>query len=264
MLTSIRGLAAALVLTTSPFAATAALADETDPPKEFTVTGNVTGVSDYRFRGLSQSAGDPAIQAGLNLNHSSGFYVGAWASTINFANISPLTSSIYGKSELDLFAGWTGAIANGVTADAGLLFYVYPGGKVGKANFFEPYASVSGTVGPVTAKLGLAYAWKQASLDFNADGKSDDNVYIYTDLSAGIPDTPVSVSAHLGYTDGALSPNFATGRSANYKGGFDYSLGATYTVTKNISVGVSYVGVDGNSLKDYSNDTAVFTLKLSF
>ena len=77
MLTSIRGLMAATILAGSSFAAMPALADETDPPSEFTITGNVAMVSDYRFRGLSFTAGDPAIQGGINVNHKSGFYVGA-------------------------------------------------------------------------------------------------------------------------------------------------------------------------------------------
>jgi hypothetical protein len=65
MLTSVRGLVAATFLFGCGLAATPALADETDPPSEFTVTGNVAGVTDYRFRGLSLSGGDFAIQGGV-------------------------------------------------------------------------------------------------------------------------------------------------------------------------------------------------------
>ena len=90
----------------------------------------------------------------------------------------------------------------------------------------------------------------------------DDNVYVFTDLGVGIPNTPVSLSAHLGYTDGALSPKLLTGVSTD--GGFDYSVGATATITKNLSVGVSYVGVDGNSIDGFSNDAVVGTVKLAF
>lgn len=263
MLTSVRGLFAATLLASSGLAAAPAFADETDPPSEVTVTGNVQLVTDYRFRGLSQSSGDPAIQGSININHSSGLYAGMWSSSTDFAVVGPAADAVYGNQELDIYAGWTGPIGGGVTADVGLLYYAYPSGKVGKAEFFEPYASLSTTFGPASAKVGVAYAWKQAALDFNGGG-DDDNVYVYTDLGLGVPNTPISLSAHLGYTDGALSPKFATGASLTYDGGFDYSVGATYNITKNLSAGVSYVGVDGNSIDGYSNDAVVGTLKLAF
>lgn len=249
MLTSIRGLVAASVLVGCGLAATPAFADETDPPAEITVTGNVTMVSDYRFRGISLSGGDMAVQGAINVNHASGFYVGAWASSLE-------DSAVYGNMELDVYGGWTGELTSGVTADVGLLYYVYPNGNVGDANVFEPYASLSTTMGPVSAKVGMNYAWKQDSLG------GDDNLYVYTDLGASIPDTGLSLSAHLGYTSGALSPKLLTLESTD--GGFDYSLGASYSITKNLSVGVSYVGVDGNSIDSFSNDAVVGTLKFAF
>lgn len=249
MLTSIRGLIAATLVFGCGLTAAPAFADETDPPADITVTGNVQVVTDYRFRGLSLSAGDAAVQGTINVNHSSGLYIGGWASSLE-------DTPVYGSMELDLYAGWTGQIASGLTADVGLLYYVYPNGSVGDANVFEPYASLSTTLGPATAKLGVNYAWKQDSLG------GDDNLYVYTDFGLGVPNTPLSLSAHLGYTDGALSPNLLTLK--NTDGGFDYSVGATYGITKNLSVGVSYVGVDGNSIDSFSNDTVVGTVKLSF
>jgi uncharacterized protein (TIGR02001 family) len=249
MHTSIRGLIAASLVTGTMLVATPALADETDPPSDITVTGNVAVVTDYRFRGIGLSGGDAAIQGAINVNHSSGLYAGVWGSSLE-------DSAVYGHTELDFYAGWTGAIASGVTADVGLLYYVYPNGTVGDANVFEPYASLSTTMGPVSAKVGMAYAWKQDSLG------GDDNLYLYTDLGVGIPNTPVSLSAHAGYTSGALSPNLLTLTSTD--GGWDYSVGGTFAVSKNLSLGVSYVGVDGTSFDGFSDDTVVGTLKLSF
>lgn len=250
MLTSIRSLMAATVLAGSMLAAAPALAqEETAPPSDLTISGNVQLVTDYRFRGLSLSGGDLAVQGAINVNHASGFYVGAWASSLE-------DSPVYGNMELDVYAGWTGAVASGLTADVGLLYYVYPNGSVGDANVFEPYASLTAAFGPATAKFGVAYAWKQDSLG------GDDNLYLYTDLGVGIPDTPLSLSAHLGYTDGALSPKLLTGVSTS--GGLDYSVGATYNITPKLSLGVSYVGVEGASIDSFSNDAVVATLKLSF
>ncbi len=251
MLTSVRGPLAALILAGSGLAATPAFADETDPPADLTVTGNVAGVTDYRWRGLSYSGGDFAIQGGIQVNHSSGLYVGAWGSSLEQDAFD-----VYGSAEVDLYAGWSGQVASGLTADVGVTYYSYPNGSFGNANFFEPYASLSTTLGPATAKVGVNYAWSQDALG------GDDNLYLYTDLSAGVPNTPVSVSAHLGYTDGALSPKLLTGVSTD--GGFDYSVGATANVTKNLSVGVAYVGVDGASIDGFSNDAVVGTIKLSF
>ena len=248
MRTSIKAFLASSVLAGSALVSAPAFADETDAPSEFTVSGYVQGVSDYRFRGISLSAGDPAIQGSINVNHSSGFYVGAWASSLE-------DTAVYGSTELDLYGGWTGEIASGVTADVGLLYYVYPNGDVGDANVFEPYASISTTMGPVSAKLGVAYAWEQDSL------AGEDNLYVYTDFGAAIPNTPISLSAHLGYTDGILSPGNLT--LTGDETGFDYSVGATYAINKNLSLGVSYVGVDGASFDSFSNDAVVATIKFA-
>jgi hypothetical protein len=95
-------------------------------------------------------------------------------------------------------------------------------------------------MGPVSAKVGMAYAPKQDSLDvldLDGDGEGEDNLYVYTDLGFAIPSTPVTLNGHLGYTSGALSPKLLTGVS--FDGGWDYSIGATANLTKNLSVGVS-------------------------
>src|SRR5579875_1486911 len=63
--------------------ASSAFAQDTAPPKPITVTGNVTLTSDYRFRGITQSDGDGAAQATVNVNSSTGLYVGTFVSTID-------------------------------------------------------------------------------------------------------------------------------------------------------------------------------------
>ena len=247
-----------LGLGTSP-----AFADETDPPKDFTFSGYVQGVSDYRFRGYSLSGGDPAVQGTINVNHSSGFYAGAWASSLD--GNGPVLG-FYGDVELDLYAGWTGSVAKGLTADVGVLRYVYPSNDgQGPADFWEPYASLSTTIGPVGAKVGANYAPSQdATLN-------DDNIYVYGELSGGIPQTPISLSAHLGYTDGPLGPKFLAFNS-NDKSGFDYSAGVTWNVTDKLSVSATYVGSDAHSSEAaydaglsgvVANDTVVGTIKLA-
>ena len=90
----------------------------------------------------------------------------------------------------------------------------------------------------------------------------DDNLYLYTDWTLGVPNTPVSIAAHLGYADGAQSPKVLTLDGTG--GGWDYSLGASYAVTSNLSASVTYVGVDGASIDSFSDDAVVASLKYSF
>jgi uncharacterized protein (TIGR02001 family) len=251
MRTSFRALVAATVVGLG-FAAAPAFADEpTSPPSDFTFSGYVQGVTDYRFRGISASGGDPAIQGSINVNHKSGFYAGAWASSIQGGDV-------FGHTELDLYGGWTGKLTPGLTADVGLLYYVYPNGHVGDANYFEPYASLAGTVGPVSAKVGVAYAFK------GQDALGDhDNVYVFTDVSAGIPHTPLTLTGHLGYANGVQGPKRLANPLAD-DDGLDYSAGVSYAITDKLSISAAYVGVDGKPVfKGFNDDTVVATLKLA-
>lgn len=250
MLTSVRSLLAATVLASAALSAAPAMAQD-EPESDITVSGSVTLVSDYRFRGISLSAGDPAIQGGLTIGHKSGFYVGTWASSLE-------DSPLYGEMELDLFAGWKGEVTSNLTLDAGLTYYVYPSkdNGVGPAAYFEPYAKLSTTLGPVGATVGVAYAWDQDSLG------DEDNLYVYTDLSVGIPNTPISITGHLGYTDGILGPKFLTGGTS--KSGFDWGVGASATVLGGLTLGVQYVGTQGANIDDFSDNAVIASIGYSF
>lgn len=248
MLTSVRSLLAASIIAGAAFAATPALAED-ESTSDISVSGNVALVTDYRFRGFSFTDGKPAIQGGIDLGHSSGVYVGAWASSLE-------DSPTFGSMELDLYGGWSGDVAPGLTLDVGMLYYMYPAKDspsegAGPSDYFEPYLSLSTALGPVTATLGVNYAWDQSSLG------SDDNLYIHGELEAGIPNTPITLSGHLGYTDGVLT-------ITSDGDAFDWSVGASATVLGGLSVGVSYVGVEGPSIEDFSDDAVVGTLSYSF
>jgi len=257
MLTSFRGLSAAFLaasLTLGPIGPASVLAQDgaEEATSPVTVTGSVALVTDYRFRGVSLSGGDPAVQGGATLAHDSGFYVGAWASSIDDGG-----TDIYGDLELDLFGGWSGSLAEGVGLDVGLLYYAYPTNAAGvDAEVLEPYATLSGTLGPVQAKLGVAYSWEQDSLG------GQDNLYLFTKLSAGIPNTPITLNAGLGYTDGALAPPLLAG--AADETGFDWTLGASATVLGNLSIGVAYTGVEGPAIDGFTDDAIVGSLTVSF
>ena len=241
-------LAAASILPVSPTLAQ----DEAADSSAVTVTGSVGVVTDYRFRGVSLSGGDPALQGGATLTHDSGFYAGTWGSSIDDGG-----SDVYGDLELDLFAGWSGSLSEAVGLDVGLLYYAYPANAAGvDAEYFEPYATLSSTLGPVQAKLGLAYAWEQDSLGGN------DSLYLFTKLSAGIPNSPITLSAGLGYTDGALAPPLLAGAADDT--GFDWTVGATATVLGNLSLGVAYTGVEGPSLDGFTDDAVVGSVTFTF
>jgi|TARA_R110001606_G_scaffold86594_1_gene195936 uncharacterized protein (TIGR02001 family) len=240
---TVLGLSAILLAST----AVPAFAQEAESSSGISVSGNAAVTSDYRFRGVSFSDGDIAIQGGIDVAHESGFYIGTWGSSIE-------DSATFGHTELDVYGGWSGEVASGITFDVGLLYYIYPngeGGIAGPSDYFEPYASISGTLGPVEATLGAAYAFDQAAIG------DDDNLYIYTDFSSGIPDTPISLNAHLGYTDGTLS-------TATDGDNFDWSVGADWAITENLTASLMYVGIGGVKVDDFTDDTVVFTLGVAF
>lgn len=109
---------AGVVLPTGGRAATGG--DDTTSPH--TVTANVALVSDYRFRGISQTYNLPAVQGGFDYAHSSGFYLGTWASSVSnnlFLNGSGM--------EWDFYGGYKWQLNDAVTLDFGVLQYWYPG-----------------------------------------------------------------------------------------------------------------------------------------
>ncbi|MDO7840696.1 TorF family putative porin [Sphingomonas immobilis] len=228
--------------------ATPAFAQEEAPPKPITFSGSATIVSDYRFRGVSQSDKHMAFQAGITATHESGFYAGAWGS--NLAGWGQFGGS---NTELDLIAGYKRSLGGGVSVDVGLTWYMYPGGA-DKTDFAEPYVKVSGTAGPVNLLVGVAYAPEQQALGNWSNtpesriGDTEDNFYIWGDASTAIPSTPVTVKAHLGYSKGnpGLGPN---GTSVTPTGSYiDYMVGADITFSP-VTFGVSFVGTDISTAK---------------
>lgn len=200
-----------------------------EPGSKVTLNGGLTVVSDYRFRGISQTDRRFALQGSFTAAHSSGFYGSLWGSSID--------DYVYNGAdqELDLIAGYRRSFG-GTTFDAGLVYYYYPGSGGIDSDFFEPFVSVAHTLGPATAKLTVNYAPKQRALSIGS-GK-EDNLYLAGDLSAAVPGTPISFNAHLGHSFG---PSYLT-IGDDYA---DWSLGGS-VAWKNLSVGLSYVDTDGD------------------
>ncbi|MDG5488451.1 TorF family putative porin [Sphingomonas sp. BGYR3] len=230
-------------------AAPAYAQEETEAPSELTVSGSVALVSDYRFRGVSQSDKELAVQGGVTVSHDSGFYVGTWAS--NLAGWGTFGGS---NTELDLFGGFKFPVGEG-TLDTGLVWYMYPGGA-DKTDFAELYAKLSGTVGPLGLTAGVAYApaqealgkWYNTGADaaagvFNNPGDKEDNLYVSGDATYALPETPITLKGHVGYSNGnsGLGPNgTSVAPTGEY---FDWSLGADVAVS-GLTLGVSYIDTD--------------------
>jgi uncharacterized protein (TIGR02001 family) len=209
-----------------------AFAQDAAPASDFTVTGGATLVTDYRFRGISQTDKRFAVQGTLTVSHSSGFYASVWGSSIDdyIAN--------GGDQEIDLIAGYSKAFGS-ITVDGGVLYYYYPGSGGITTDFFEPYASVKTTYGPVTAKVGVAFAPKQHALAYVGGANArEDNLYVYGELSGAVG--PIALTSHLGYSHG---PSYLT-IGKNY---WDWNVGASYT-WNHLTFGVSYVDTNKDAL----------------
>ncbi len=183
----------------------------------FSLSANAAITSDYRFRGFSLSDKDFAIQGGMDLETSSGFYAGTWGSSIEQYAGSEM--------ELDLYGGYATEIG-GLGVDVGLLAYLYPGSS--STTYLETYASVGGAAGVVEWAVGVAYAWDQDNIG------GTDNLYLYVDAGMPIADTPLSLSTHFGYEDGAFG-NDKTDWSVGFSYDFEqFSLGVAYIDTANV------------------------------
>ena len=243
-------------------AAPAFAQDTAEAKSPITISGSATVVSDYRFRGISQTDKNIAIQGSITVSHESGLYATVWGSSVS----GYVTAATTGNTELDLIAGFKKTFG-GTTVDVGVLYYFYPKSKLpgdrSSSDFIEPYLMVSHTFGPVTAKGTVAWAPAQKALALDQIGTKLSNVYLAGDLSAGIPGTPISLSAHLGHNFG---PNWLV--PVPKKGYTDWAVGASVT-WKALTIGVQYIDTDASPLftpagKNVSKGGIVGTLGVSF
>ncbi|VWX51572.1 TorF family putative porin [Novosphingobium sp. 9U] len=246
LLAGVAGLAAAFLASASP-----AFAQE-EPTGPVTVTGSVGIVSEYRFRGVSQSDKELAVQGGVTVSHESGLYVGTWGS--NLAGWGTFGGA---NMELDLIAGFKTQLGEGATLDVGATWYMYPGG-FDNTDFIEPYAKISGTTGPVSLTAGVAYAPKQEALGawyatgldaangvYTDPGDKNDNLYLWGDAAVGVPNTGLTVKGHIGYSNGnkGLGP-FATSVAPTGEY-WDWLIGADYVIPGTpLTLGVAYIDTD--------------------
>lgn len=199
---------------------------------ESSLSYNAGVVTDYRYRGISQSRLKPAVQAGVDYADKSGFYVGAWGSTIKWIKDTPGATD--GSLELDLYGGYKGS-AGGVAYDLGVLRYQYVGNKglAVNANTTEIYAA--GTLGMFTLKY--SHALTNTFANANSKGSSYIDLSANVDLGNGFTLTP-----HIG------RQVIKNGAIYNYT---DYSLTLAKDLGKGLSASLMAVGTNA-SAADYN------------
>lgn len=208
-LTTKLSIATALTLAMGTFGAPLAHAQEAAPA--YTITGNVALTSDYRYRGLSQTRFEPALQGGADYTHTaSGLYAGVWASTIKWIDDFGGDANV----EIDLYGGKRGELAPNFSYDVGGLFYAYPSnGLAVNANTFEVYGQLGW--GPAYVK----YSHSTSNLFGTADSKGSG----YLDIGANLELSPgLTLNLHAGHQRVANNSIYSY---SDYKVGVTKDLG---------------------------------------
>jgi uncharacterized protein (TIGR02001 family) len=177
------------------------------------ISSTITLTNDYDFRGVSQSAEDPALQASFDYaDDNSGWYAGAWASNVDFGDNTDF--------ELDLYTGFAGKTDLGLGWDAGFVYYTYDEDQY---NFPEIYAA-------------LSYSYFKGKLSYAHDYGGDSTpghvgaLNLALDASLPLPVENLAATAHIGRSEG----------NHGFVDYTDYSVGVTYSVQK-FDLGLKYV-----------------------
>jgi len=237
----------------------AAFAQTAPAEPESSLAYNVGVASEYRYRGIAQTKGDPALQGGVDYTASNGFYVGTWASTIKWIKEAGLGASpkvdTKGPVELDLYGGYKFEAA-GLAYDVGYLRYQYVENSYNKipgavnANTDEAYGAV--TYGPATLKY--SYAFSDLFGNYNSKGSSYLDLSATFDLGEGYSLVPHAghqkiKNSTLSYTDVSLTLNkdLGDGLSAsltaiatNVKDNAGYTVNGYNTAKSAAVVGLKY------------------------
>jgi uncharacterized protein (TIGR02001 family) len=238
--------AAAITLTLLALFNAPALAQGATP--EHQLSYNAALVSDYRYRGLSQTRLDPALQGGADYVHaSSGLYAGAWLSTIKW------TRDLGGDGhvELDVYGGKRGQFSESVTYDVGGLYYWYPSNVLApSANTFELYGRLG--FGPAYVK----YSHSTTNLFGTADSRGSGYLDLGADLDIG---SGFILNLHAGHQKVAHNSQYSY---ADFKVGVTKDVGvATLSVAWIKANTDSYLSPRGDNL---GKSGAIVTLSKTF
>jgi uncharacterized protein (TIGR02001 family) len=209
------------------------------PEPDYTLTGNISLVTDYRYRGISQSRLKPALQGTVDFAHKSGFYLGAFGTNIKWVK----DGGGNGNTEFDLYGGYKGTIVGDLGYDVGLLQYIYP------SNNFTPSANTLEGYGGLTYKQFTLKYYRSFTTLF-ATPNSKGSGYIDAGASFDLGDG-WGVNAHVGHQ---------TVRNNSVGSYTDYKLGVTKELAGFI-FGASVIGTDTDAYK-YVNATTLKTKNL--
>ena len=226
------------------FAGTAARAQEAAKP-ENEASFNAAVVSDYRYRGISQTRLQPAVQGGADyVNNPTGLYVGAWASSIKWTR----DAGGDGDVELDIYAGKRGQFSDAVTYDVGVLTYVYPSNGLKhvagfvNADTTELYGQLG--FGPAYVK----YSHAVTNLFGFVDSKNSGYLDVGANLEAG---AGFVVNLHAGHQ------KVKNNQAADYT---DWKIGATRDFGV-VTGALAVVGTNGSKTAYASPANGKFTGK---
>jgi uncharacterized protein (TIGR02001 family) len=231
----------------SAFALIPAIAIAEAPP----VTGNGAFVSDYRFRGISQTYLGPAIQGGIDYAHASGVYFGNWNSSV-----SGLVFTGGSGIEMDFYGGVKKNFGD-IGFDAGAIYYWYPKAKVAGDDFNNLEIYVGASWRFISGKLFYAlddYFGVNSTQAINYWARRDDGSPLrdrgsskgttYLDLNANIPLTgPLGLVAHYGIL------SMKKYDELDYQ---DWKLGVTYDLQGWV-LGAAYVDTSADPLWYYTS-----------
>jgi uncharacterized protein (TIGR02001 family) len=213
------------------------------PTPEHTLTGNMGIYSQYIFRGLAQTDGDPALQGGFDYSHSSGIYAGIWMSNVSWLrDFGGYNGG--GSLEMDFYGGYKGTFGGDFGYDIGLLQYYYPGSVVPggtKADTLEIYGALSWK--------WLSFKYSQ-SLDNKTFGVANSRGTQYYDFSINYPATDkLTLSAHYGIQKfkGDSPAGVSNDSFASYD---DYKLGISYALPQSFTVGAFYTDTSMNATQE--------------
>jgi uncharacterized protein (TIGR02001 family) len=183
---------------------------------------NVGAVTDYRYRGISQSRLKPAVQGGVDWS-ADGLYLGVWASSIKWIDDAGGDA----KVEVDLYGGYKGSISDSVGYDVGVLTYQYPSNDLDpSANTTEIYGAL--TFGMFTAK----YSHSLTNLFGFADSKNSS----YLDFSAALDmGNGWGLTPHVGYQKVRNNGDYSY---------WDYALTLTKDLGNGFAASAAIVGTD--------------------
>ena len=188
--------------------------------EEGSVSANLAVTTDYVFRGYTQTGEDVAVQGGIDWADSSGWYVGTWASNIDFG------AGDDASVEVDVYGGYAWE-ANDVSYDLGLIYYAYPGADSDSGyDFLEAYASLGYDLEAVSLS---------AALHFTPDnfGGTGNGWYVTGGLSRGLSES-LSIDANVGFSQ--VTADFGE----DY---LDWNLGVNYSFSQ-LSLDLRYHDTD--------------------